>query len=42
MGRTYRLAERIADGLVRLIAMFGRWPSPHRQPQSERDTAGLA
>ncbi len=42
MRRTYVLAERIADGLVRLIAILGRWPSPHRPPQSERDTAGLA
>ncbi|MGH6929405.1 MAG: hypothetical protein ACREEV_13890 [Dongiaceae bacterium] len=28
--RTYVLAERIADGLVRLVAMAGRWPHPRR------------
>lgn len=42
MRRTYLLAERIADGLVRLVAMFGRWPTPRRPSQNERDTAGLA
>jgi hypothetical protein len=42
MRHTYLLAERIADALVRLVAMFGRWPTPRRPSQSERDTAGLA
>jgi hypothetical protein len=30
MRRTYLLAERIADGLVRVVAMVGRWPAPRR------------
>jgi hypothetical protein len=40
--RTYVLADAMANAIVRLVAMLGRWPSAHRPAQSERDTAGLA
>jgi hypothetical protein len=38
----YVLADAMANAIVRLVAMLGRWPSPRRSPHSERDTAGLA
>ena len=39
---SYLLADAMANAIVKLIAIFGRWPNPHRPTQSERDTAGLA
>jgi hypothetical protein len=39
---SYLIADAMADAMVRLVALLGRWRSPHHPPQSERDTAGLA